>query len=217
MVIYSKVTEAPNSEPVTLAEARKHLNIDEDYTDDDAYITALIKVARGLCETYSGRSFLTQVRQIKLDSFPCYSSILNNNYFFRKKRYDGIIVPYGPVQSIDFIKYVDVDGVEQTLSADDYKADTHSDLARIFPSQAAGSWPSTSLDPNAITIEYTAGYDDVSGDYLPSEAKQAMLMQIGTLYENRQDEVIGTSVNGLCWNSKALLDNIKVYWNAEQG
>lgn len=215
MVIYSRVTEAPNSEPVDLTQARTHLGIDEDFTDDDAYITALIKAARRLCEGYSGLSFITQVRQMKLDAFPCYT--IGSSYFSRRKPNDSIIVPYGPVQSIDSIKYLDSDGVEQTLDPALYRADTHSELARIFPSPGAGSWPATSQEPNAVTIEYTAGHDDVSGDYVPEEAKQAILLQVGTLYQNRQDEVTGTSVNMISWNSKALLDNIKVYWNAEQG
>ncbi len=30
---------------VTLDEAKKHLNIDADFTDDDAYITSLIEVS----------------------------------------------------------------------------------------------------------------------------------------------------------------------------
>jgi len=209
VVIYSKVTEAPDSEPVTLEEAKVQLHIEDDYTDEDALITSLIKTARRMSESYAGLSFLTQEREMKLDRFPC-----NGDYYYnRRRRSDGIIVPYGPIQSIDAVKYIDGDGVEQTMDPADYKTDLHSDLARIFPTD---SWPSIADEPNAVTVQYTAGYDSVSGLNFPEEARQAILMQVTTLYQNRQDEVLGTSTNMLCWGSRKLLDPIKVYWNAEQ-
>ncbi len=210
MVIYSKVTEAPDIEPITLEEAKSHLHIELDYTDEDALITSLIRTARRLCESYSGRSFMTQERVIKMDRFP------SCEYYNRSRLPNGITVPYGPIQSIDSVKYIDSDGNEVELTEDvDFKADLHSDLARIFPTD---TWPSTSNEPNAVSVEYTAGFDAVSGgtEEFPEEIRQAMLMQIGTLYENRQDEVLGTSVNKMNWTSKALLDPYKVYWNAAQ-
>lgn len=211
MVIYSRVTEAPETEPITLDEAKAHLKIDDDFNSEDALITSLIRTARRMCESYSGRSFLTQERIIKMDRFPSCGS----NIYSRARRGDGMTVPYGPIQTIDAIKYIDGDGIEQTLDIADYKTDLHSDLARIYPTD---TWPETSDEPNAVTVEYTAGFDPVSGgtEELPEEVKQAMLMQIGTLYQNRQDEVTGTSVNQMNLTSKALLDPIKVYWNAEQ-
>lgn len=197
MVIYSRVTDYPAGEPVTTAEAKSHLRLDGD--QENASITILITAARRLCEGYAGLSFVTQERQIKLDAFP-----------------DGeIIVPYGPVQSIDSVAYIDGDGNPQTLDIDDdYTEDTSGELARISP---VDSWPATDDVLGAVTITYTAGYDDASGIPIPGEAKQAILMTLASLYENRQDEIVSnivTATTGLSWNSKALLDNIKVYWNA---
>lgn len=193
MIVYSKVITQPATEPVTLTEAKAHLRVDG--TDDDTYITTLIKVARQLCEAYSGLSFITQEREIKLDRFPCGRTIE---------------LPQGPVQSIDDFVYLDADGNSQPLTVDtDYLVDLSG--GRV---QYVDSWPYTDGQFNAVTITYTAGYANDEHDPVPEVIKQAMLMQIGSLYENRQDEVIGTTAHLINWTSQALLDTIKVYYNA---
>jgi uncharacterized phiE125 gp8 family phage protein len=209
MIKYSKVILEPTSEPVTLSEAKAHLRVTDD--NDDAYITALIKVARRMCEGYAGISFITQTRVVKLDYFPVCMP-------------EEIELPFGPIQSISGtdaaaptpnalgIFYTDDAGDTQTLVLNtDFYLDNSSDIPRVAP---VDSWP-TDVDDriNAISITYKSGYS--SADDVPAEAKQAMLLQIGSLYENRQDEAPG-SVNAMCWSSTALLDNIKVYYNARQ-
>lgn len=210
MIKYSKVIYEPQAEPVTLDEAKTHLRVTD--SNDDAYITTLIKVARRMCERYAGVSFITQTRVVKLDHFPtCLTS--------------EIELPYGPVISISGsdtagtpnalgISYVDEDGATQTLALNtDYYLDSHSDIPRVKP---VDSWPSDVDDEriNAVSITYTAGYGAAAAD-VPPEVKQAMLLQIGSMYENRQDESVG-SMEMLHWSSSALLDNIKVYFNAWQ-
>lgn len=222
MIIYSRVIEAPVIEPVTLDEAKDQLHIELDDHSQDDRITSLIKVARRLCESYTSLSFMTQQRQMKLDRFPWWRNMMpghpvDSRFIARWRRHDGIIVPYGPVQNIDEINYIDPSGVVQVLASSAYHADIHSDLARLFP---VDSWPDTDINiPNAVTIKYTAGYDPISGgtEEFPEEAKQAMLMQIVSMEQNRQDEVVGGgAVAKLCWNSEKILDTIKVYWDANQ-
>lgn len=210
MITYSKVIELPDSEPVTLEEAKTHLEVQ--LTSKDDYITVLIETARKACENYAGLSFITQKRRVVLDRFPgCY------NWSASAKE---IILPYGPVQSIDSFTYVASDKTEQTLTeTTDYFLDDHSGLARLFPMSDGelGAWPSTAIRPNAVVIDYICGYDSVSGDTdFPTQARQAILLQVATMFENRQDELVGTTVTELNMNSMALLDSIKVYWNANQ-
>jgi uncharacterized phiE125 gp8 family phage protein len=194
-MIYSKVTQAPETEPVTIPQAQAHLRV----TGDDAYLATLISVARRLCEAYSGLSFVEQERTIILDSFPS----------------GEIIVPYGPVSSVDSLTYKDTDGETQTLTEDtDFTVDTNSDLCRVSP---IDSWPLADNAINTVTIGYTAGLDATSRDL--TIARQAILMQVASLYENRQDEVLTQSVSSVSqmhWASKELLDTIKVYWNANE-
>jgi uncharacterized phiE125 gp8 family phage protein len=209
MIKYSKVIYEPQTEPVTTAEAKTHLRVTD--SNDDAYITTLIKVARRMCERYAGVSFITQTRVVKLDYFP---SCLPKE----------IELPFGPVIAMSGndsatptpnalgISYVDEDDDTQTLTLNtDFYLDSHSDIPRISP---VDDWP-TDVDDriNAITITYTAGYGAAAN--VPQEVKQAILMQVGSMYENRQDEGISTT-GMLHWSSTALLDNIKVYYNARQ-
>lgn len=193
MIVYSRITTAPDYlQVVSLVEAKAHLEVTG--TGKDSQITTLIKVAGRLCEIYSGLSFTTQVRTVTLDGFPS----------------ESIVVPHGPVVSVGSLAYTDDNGDPQTLTiTTDYLVDLNSNLLRI---SAVDAWPSTDSINNAVTITYTAGMLVTNPDL--QIAKQAMLMQIATFFENRQDEIVGSITSELNWNSRALLDTIKVYWNA---
>lgn len=204
MIVYSRVTDQPEFEPVSLIEAKTHLEYTG--TAKDAYITSLIKSARRICEGYSGLSFVTQERSIKMDAFPIY------------KRY--IEVPYGPVQSIDSFTYIHDDGHTVTLVEDtDFVLDTHSGVCRVYPIDSDGDvdlWPTdVKKKPNAIVLNYTAGYDEAVNEPLPEQIKQAMLMQIAAMFEQREDGRQGEATM-VVWNSMSILDTVKVAWNAHQ-
>lgn len=207
MIQYSRVIVQPETEPVTLIEAKTHLEYQG--TAKDAYINSLIKSARIMCESYAGLSFVTQERRIKLDTFP-----LNG---------EPIKVPYGPVQSIDSFTYLNDDGTTTTMvEGTDYTADYHSGFCRLFALGLDGevdSWPTDVRKfPQALTIEYTTGYDEAVNEPLPEMIKQAILLQMASMFENRQDEVAGSinmmNWNKIAWNSQALLDTVKVTFNA---
>lgn len=204
MIQYSVVTEIPDSEPVTLSEAKTHL----EYVGSakNQYITTLIKVARQICEVYAGLSFVTQERRVKLDRFP-----------YNCKKY-WIELPYGPVQYVTSFTYTKDDDSTVTLTVDeDFILDNHSRLARLFPINSDGEidlWPTDyKLIPHAVTIDYQCGYDSVSYEPLPAQIKQAILLQVASMFENRQDEQQG-GTQMINWNSKAILDTVKVEWNA---
>lgn len=207
MIVYSRVIDQPDYEPVSLAEAKIHLEYVG--TSKDAYISSLIKTARRLCETYSGLSFVTQQRRVKLDTFPLYG--------------EPIKVPYGPVQTINSFAYLNDNGTTTTMvSGTDYTADLHSGYCQLWALGLDGevdTWPTDVRKfPQAVTIDYTAGYDATVNEPLPEIVKQAILLQVASMFENRQDEVAGSinmmNWNRISWNSETLLDYIKVNWNA---
>lgn len=204
MIKYPKVIYAAQTDPVTPAEAKSQLYITN--TDRDTVIARLITSSIKLCENYSGRSFITQTRQLKLDAFPsCFP------YF--------IYLPYGPVISISGtdakaltpntlgVTYVDTAGDTETLVLNtDFYLDNTGDLSRISP---VDDWPTDVEDDKIIpiTITYTAGYG-ASGDVDPI-AKEAILTQVAYMHE-RPD------AGELCAGAMSLLDMIKVYHNAWQ-
>ena len=165
----------PTVEPVSLAEAKKHLRVD--LTDDDELIADLISVAREHVEDVTRRAILTQTWDICLQAWP-YGSF--------------VVIPYGCLQSVDSIKWRDFDGIEHTLiEGDDYLVERNGEkLGRVV---MLPSWPVGGLYPsNPITIRFTCGW--TSPSLVPSRIKSAIKLLCADLYERRGDAVIGQSV-----------------------
>lgn len=169
-IIYSKVSSEPAAEPVTLAEAKIHLRVDND--DENSLITILIQAARELVEQRTGRSLINQTRVIKMDWFPDSDTIYLTN---------------GPVSSVTTVKYY-IDEVLTTLDSAEYWTDFSSDIARIV---VVDSWPTTDDRPNSVEITYVSGYGATSST-VPKPLKQAIYLILGHLYENRQQVIVGT-------------------------
>ena len=185
-----KRTIQPASEPITLIEAKAHLRVD--HTDDDAYITALIKAARGSAEAFTQSSFFTQTWVKSASRFV-----------------DIMDLPRGIVQSIESVKYYDVDNVQQTVNAADYFLTSPSNKSYVQVVETG--WPPSLYYRNdAVQITYITGYSDVAD--IPTDIKQAILMSIGHLYENRQDVIVGSQVNAMPMASKHLLTPHRVYY-----
>jgi len=118
-------------------------------------------------ESFQRRTYMQRQRTYVLDSFP-----------------PIIRPPYPPLVSVDSIKYIDINGIEQTLDSAEYDVDITTEPGRIKPAYEK-SWPSIRTVMNAVTITYTAGY--ASKDAVPFDIKAAILLIIGHLYENRED------------------------------
>lgn len=162
------IVTPPAEEPVTLTEAKNHLRVD--LTDDDSLISALIVAAREHAEAITRRAFITQTLKLSLDAFPA-----NNG---------PIYVPMPPLQSVNSLKYFDTDGMEQTLTeGTDFLVDNESEPGRITPAPDTG-WPVTQNRPNAVSVEFVAGFGDASK--VPQGIKQAILLMVGHWYENRE-------------------------------
>jgi uncharacterized phiE125 gp8 family phage protein len=172
--------EEPAEEPVTLAEAKLHLRVEPDVTDDDALIARLITVARIQCENTARRAFVQRACVAQLDCWPG----------------DGVIVlTTPPLISVEGITYTDEDDLETTLDETLYVVDVHSEPGRIVLKRNA-SWPSAALvEAGAIRIEYTAGYGAAAD--VPAGYKQAILLYLGHLYENREAVVVGQGISML--------------------
>jgi len=191
--IMRKVTD-PSVEPISLAEAKIYLKVDD--TTEDALITLLIKAARIRCEKETGRQLITTVIDHYFDEFPdkdeCYDFLL-----------------YGcPVNSITSVKYYDDSDVQQTLANTVYLLDGVSAPARVSLMYGQ-SWPSTSERANAIEIKTSCGYG-AAGSNVPAALIAGMYLHLGHLYENRQD-VTKENMNELPMGSKSLYNLYHVY------
>jgi len=98
-----------------------------------------------------------------------------------------IILPRGPLQSVTSVKYYDFDNTQQDWTNSDtvvnyYVMRGYKTLGWIQP---ALYWPSTfdTFRPDAVTITFTSGYSPA-----PAIAQQAVLLAVGTFFENRESE-----------------------------
>ena len=185
----------PRSEPIKLSDARRWLGMtDDNDTDQDPELELLIQAMRERAESYTGRRFVDRDLELDLDCWPSRS----------------IELPVAPVVAINYVRYIDVDGVLQTLydatvsptvGADLVAIDIKSQPARIQPAYSQ-AWPSLrGGDYNAVQVGFTAGYgtggspEDLSP--IPAAVKLWMRARLATLYENRETIIVGTIVNEL--------------------
>lgn len=212
----------PIVEPITLAQAKAHLRVDT--PNDDALITELISASREFAEGICRRAFCTQGWKLVLDSWPSPAmNISSSNWYgpnwgtspgpLTTLQVDGLtgyeIIPgVAQVQSVESIKYIDANGVQQTLAPTAYKVDVVSPLGRIVPAYGT-TWPAARNEINAIEIAFTAGYGDDTK--VPSGIKKWMLIRLGTMYENREELAILTrgKVEPLGYVDR-LLDNYRL-------
>lgn len=181
---------APAAEPVTLTEAKAHLYVT--HTDDDTLIAAYISAARDDAEHRLGRLLIDQTWELSLGAFP------------------SVIVMPVPIASVTSIKYIDTDGVEQTLDPATYQVDTAALPGVVAPAYGA-AWPSTRDQYNAVKVRYTAGYG-ADSTTVPATIRAWILLRIGSLYENRESAVSGQPITQAPRDfSDALLDRYKVY------
>jgi uncharacterized phiE125 gp8 family phage protein len=158
---------APTTEPVSLAEAKLHLRVDD--STDDALIGVLIQAAREAAENHLGRSLMPQVWELTRDAFPADDGELR--------------LRMGPVTGIVSVTYTDTASATQTLDAAKYSLDAKSLVAWLLPAYGE-SWPDTLRTANAVTVTYAAGYADAAT--VPASVKAWMLVQIGHWYANRE-------------------------------
>lgn len=149
---------APSTTPVSVAEAKANGAIT--HGDDDALIGAMIAAATAHVERACGIALESQTWELVLDAFPggC------------------IVVDLGPIVSVSSIKYLDGDGVEQTIPATDYVVDTASASGRISP---ADGWPQAQDVVNAVRVQF------VVGNGAPDDLKTVILMLVQHWYLHR--------------------------------
>lgn len=65
-----EVVTAPTLEPVSLFEVKDMLRLDHDDHEEDDSLQQMIGAARGICEEYQDRAYVTQTLRLWLDAFP---------------------------------------------------------------------------------------------------------------------------------------------------
>lgn len=165
------VVQIATIEPITLAEAKAWLNID--YDDQDEVIESIIKAARLKIEKRCGISIALKQYRMKIAGFG-----------------ESIELSNPPVVSVESVKYLDEDGVEQTIDESAYAFIDDDYSPYLYPLE---DWPTdVASRPDAVRIEFTSGIDieDSPPDEVPADLLQAMRLEIGAMFENREQELL---------------------------
>jgi uncharacterized phiE125 gp8 family phage protein len=161
-----QVTVAPAADVVTLAEAKAHLRVEAEDTDNDAAIRGYVSAAVSYAEQYTGLRLAPQTVKLRAWALDACT--------FR--------LPTAPIESITSITYLDQDGAEQALDASAYVTDLngiHPTLSRAYHQ----TWPAHRVTLGSITITAVCGY---AAGQVPTPIKQAILLMVGDWFSNRE-------------------------------
>lgn len=169
------------AEPVSLAEAKDHLNLIND-TSRDAHIQSLVVAAREWVEEHVGQ-VLTARRVVET-----------------RDAFNGFVDLYAwPIRSVQAIAYLDGLGVERELVPGDWLASLTrrpvrlmAGLGRTFPLVAAAA--------GAVTLIVDAGY--ATPDEVPEKLKLAIKVLIAAWFDDRADGDVPGAVLALCRSSR---------------
>lgn len=170
-------TSPPLIEPITLAETKNHLRIEDSVSLDDSLVENLIVVARRYCESSLKMAIPEQGFTASFSQFPyaipfSLESDLTGS--------SPLAIPNPPLVSVSSISYLDVAGDRQVWSSGSYEALTGFP-GLVLPS-VGQCYPSALCRPGSVQVTYTAGF--ASGQ-IPTPIKQACLLLCGLWYENR--------------------------------
>ena len=155
------------TEPVTSVEAKLFCKITG--SAEDALITILISAARKALEKYTASSFAEKTIYATWVDLP----------------EDNLLeIPYGPVISIDAVYWIDEEGTEElaVLNTDYWVYGDQDATVKMTT-----LWTTGLKNTSSVRVEYKAGYGHANTETLPTDLKLAIMKEIVTQYEMREN------------------------------
>ncbi len=161
----------PAEEPVSLAEAKAFLRLDD--TAEDALVTTLITAARLHVEGTTARATVAQSWRLVLDAWPVEREIR---------------LPVAPLLSLLAVTVFDEEGEPTELDIGQFEIDAVTPRL-LLP---AGIDLPPMRERQGIEIDYVAGYGPDAAD-VPADLRQAMLVLVGYWFANRDAVIVAGS------------------------
>lgn len=174
------------SEPLSSDLVKNYIKVD--FTTDDTLINQQITAARKLCEKYIDGTVVDCGYTVLFYDFQDWD--LENDHL-------KLDLPKPPHINISSVIQIDNEGTETTLTASDYTVFGLNKKFIQIPRQINLS----SSTAYQYKVTYTAGM----GSEVDEDLKDGILQTIGEIYENRQNEVMGSTVR--------LTYDAKLKWN----
>lgn len=178
---------APETEPVSLDDAKLHLRmVPDDDSEDVAIVEPLIVAAREYVEGVTGRTIAR--RQITACAALSVGETLR--------------LPRPPVIEIAKARYMRTDGAWADLPQEAYTADAPSGTLTLQ------RMPEDALTQVGIQIQYEAGYTAP-----PMALRQAMLLLIGHWYQNREAVQVGSYASvEVAQTVRVICNQYRTFW-----
>lgn len=190
----------PTIKPVTLTEAKAHLDIS--YTEKDTQIGVLIAAATSYLDGWTGvlgRALCQQTWRQDFDGFYCWSNTPRRVYGLRLR------LPLYPVISITSVKYTDANAVEQTIAGANYTL-KEDDLGAYVEFVTTYYFPTVGPESASVRVAYLAGYADNAGvSTAPDAIRQAILILVRHWFDNPSAVAFGAVVEKMPFAVEALI------------
>lgn len=197
-----------SGEPLTLAEAK--LFTRQDIPDDDTLLTSLITAARQWFEVACDRQFMTARWEVKLPGFSPDSAgyggwpvaAWSDGWNGSGLPYARVELPYPPLVSVESVQYMPMGSTTLTTLA--------TTVYNVVTTRTPGFvelgwdqvWPVTQPHPEAVVIDYTAGYGDETA--VPELVKQGIKLLVAHWYDHRGDTAdVPPAVERIAWAAAA--------------
>jgi len=161
-----EVTSGPAIEPITLDEVKSFSGID--YPDHDDMLEGFIEAVRGAAEEYTGRAFIEQTVQMKMDYWPR----------------TAVELPCPPLISVTKIVTLDEDDAETEYDSDNYYVITEGAPGKIVLKKSVTAPRNTVRNYGGFLIEFKAGYGNAASD-VPQAICNGIKIWVGTTYATR--------------------------------
>jgi uncharacterized phiE125 gp8 family phage protein len=191
--------EPPQDDVVSLAEMKAHLRVEHD--DDNDLIEALTEAVTQHLDGRDGklgRALVDQTWELRMAWFP---------------RVVSLRLP--PLIEVEAVDYLDSSGARHTFDTENYLVTGIGDRGHVHlaPGQC---WPVLPYDrPECAIVRFRAGYLDggVSPAVanVPGPIKAAIKLMTGTLYQNRENVIVGQTAIEIPWAAEALLASYRVF------
>lgn len=161
---------------LTVAQAKKQLNIEDGFNDHNDLIQSYIDAGVESCENYIGGYIIPG------------ALVLSYSKFEKEFIFEAF-----PLKSITSVKYYK-DGSQLTLSAINYALTKTNN--KTFCLRIKSDLPQTDERHDAVEITVSVGFE---GNKIPKTIVQAIKLQVANMYEVREDrkEVVSTSAMNL--------------------
>lgn len=156
-------TVEPAAEPVTLAEVKAYLRLDQSSEDD--LLNGLIRAAREDVERSAGLALIRQSWRLALDDWPLEGCVT---------------IPVYPVHEVTSVTVYGSQGEASVVNPSCYQADTTSHPARLYISEA----PEPLRAMNGVEIDFVAGFGEAATE-VPDLLRRAIILLVAHWYEFR--------------------------------